>query len=183
MGGVALAMEEGTAQLVFQLHDRPRQRRLGDVALLRRPREVELLRHRQKIADLMHLHLMARSATPSLVDRPDNKPIAPARQGCRRRRCAASDPAAPALFPNCAVLRPRDIPVATLALSASADRSTEKRLCQMARLGYFTTRSEESRCPTIAAGELPERVDLLLVHCLNRSAPATISTYAIYASL
>ena len=51
-----LAMEQQAAELLFQQLDRPRQRRLGDVALLGGLGEVQLIRDGQEITDLMHLH-------------------------------------------------------------------------------------------------------------------------------
>src|SRR5262249_49218015 len=43
-------------KLAFELLDRTRERRLRHVALFRRAREVQFLRDRKKIADLMHFH-------------------------------------------------------------------------------------------------------------------------------
>src|ERR1043166_9244928 len=57
MGVSTLAVEQQAAQLLLEQLDGAGQRRLGDVALLGRAGEVELVCHRQKIADLMHLHL------------------------------------------------------------------------------------------------------------------------------
>jgi len=57
-GEVALAAEQLAAKLLLEPLDRARQRRLGNVALLRRPREVERARRTEKIADLVHFHRM-----------------------------------------------------------------------------------------------------------------------------
>src|SRR5690348_7911457 len=51
-----LAAEQVAAKLRLEQLDRARQRRLRDIALLRRAREVRRARDRQEIADLMHLH-------------------------------------------------------------------------------------------------------------------------------
>ncbi len=56
MGELALAPQEQPAQLLFELLDRAGQRRLRDMALLGRPREIQGVGDRQEIADLMHLH-------------------------------------------------------------------------------------------------------------------------------
>jgi hypothetical protein len=56
MGVSALAVEERSAQLVLQLLDRTRQRRLAYVALLGGSGEVQRPRQGDEIADLLHLH-------------------------------------------------------------------------------------------------------------------------------
>jgi hypothetical protein len=56
VGVLPLAMEQQAAQFLFQLLDRARQRRLGHVALLRGPREIEASGDREEVPDLMHLH-------------------------------------------------------------------------------------------------------------------------------
>jgi len=60
----ALAREQQAAQLGFDLLDRPRQRRLGDVAFVGRAGEVQRPADRQKIADFVKFHP---SACPSLA--------------------------------------------------------------------------------------------------------------------
>src|SRR5262245_40471212 len=54
----ALAVEKLAAELFFKQLDGTGQRRLGNVALLRRPGEIELLGDREKVSDLVHLHRM-----------------------------------------------------------------------------------------------------------------------------
>ena len=56
MGLVALAVEEPPAELGLQRLDGARQRRLGDVAALRRAGEIQLPRQGEEIANLLHLH-------------------------------------------------------------------------------------------------------------------------------
>src|SRR5215475_14967564 len=53
---VRLAREQQAAELILHFSDRARQGRLSNVACLRCPGEVECLAHREKIADLLHLH-------------------------------------------------------------------------------------------------------------------------------
>ena len=53
----ALPVKQRAAQLLLELLDRPRQRRPGDVASLRRAGEIQFLTDRQKVADLVHLHI------------------------------------------------------------------------------------------------------------------------------
>ena len=60
--GVSIALrpltaEQIAAKLAFQELDRARQRRLRDIALLRRAREIQRPRDGQKIPDLVHFHL------------------------------------------------------------------------------------------------------------------------------
>jgi hypothetical protein len=50
------ASEQGATELGFQKLDRARKRRLCDMALPRRLREVQLLADRKKISDLMDFH-------------------------------------------------------------------------------------------------------------------------------
>ena len=51
-----LAAKEVAAEFRFELLDRPRQRRLRDVALVGGAREVEHARDREEVANLMHPH-------------------------------------------------------------------------------------------------------------------------------
>jgi hypothetical protein len=53
---VALTGEQQAAQLVFHLLNRPRQRRLADVAHLGSLGEVQRLAERQEITDFMQFH-------------------------------------------------------------------------------------------------------------------------------
>ena len=53
---IALAVEELAAQLVLQVDDCPRQRRLRDVSPLGSAREIERVTHREKVANLVHFH-------------------------------------------------------------------------------------------------------------------------------
>ena len=50
------APEQVAAELGFELLDRPRQRRLGHVALVGGAREIQHARDRQEVANLMHFH-------------------------------------------------------------------------------------------------------------------------------
>jgi hypothetical protein len=59
MSEVALPPQQKPAQFLLKLLDRSRQGGLRHIALLGGAREVERLRHRQKIADLVHLHSAA----------------------------------------------------------------------------------------------------------------------------
>jgi hypothetical protein len=52
----AVPDEQRHAQLVFQLADLPRQRRLRDVEPLRRPREVPLFRYRDERPQMSKIH-------------------------------------------------------------------------------------------------------------------------------
>ena len=64
--GRAFAPEQVAAQFRLELLDRPRQRRLGDVALVGRAREIQHPRDGEEVAYLMHLHdRAARSAWPA----------------------------------------------------------------------------------------------------------------------
>src|SRR5215472_11038830 len=56
MGQLALAPQQQAPKLLLELLDCSRQRRLRDIAQLRRPREVQGIGHRQKVADLVHFH-------------------------------------------------------------------------------------------------------------------------------
>ena len=56
MGVAALAVEQGAAELMLELLDGARQGRLADVALLRRPREIQRPGKRDEIAHLLHFH-------------------------------------------------------------------------------------------------------------------------------
>ena len=56
MGVCSLAIYEGAAELLLEKLDGPGERRLGDIASLGRPGEVELLAQGEEIPDLMHLH-------------------------------------------------------------------------------------------------------------------------------
>ena len=51
-------MEEFAPEFRLQRLDRPGERRLGNTAILRRPREVERPGQGQKIPNLMHFHGM-----------------------------------------------------------------------------------------------------------------------------
>jgi len=55
----ALAIEQRAAELELQKLDGADERGRADAALLRRLGEVQVLRRRQKIADLVHLHARA----------------------------------------------------------------------------------------------------------------------------
>ncbi len=54
--GGTFAPEKVAAEFGLQLFDRPRQRRLRDIALVGGAREVEHARDREEVANLMHLH-------------------------------------------------------------------------------------------------------------------------------
>ena len=56
VGEMALAPEQEPAELLLELLDRARQRRLGDVAVLGGAGEVQRLADREEVADLMHFH-------------------------------------------------------------------------------------------------------------------------------
>ena len=56
MGEVALAAEQQPADLVLELLDGAAQRRLGDIALLRRAREIARFADGQEIPDVMNVH-------------------------------------------------------------------------------------------------------------------------------
>lgn len=51
-----LAIEQGAAKFMFQLLDGARERRLGHVTHFGRAREIERLRERHEIANLLHFH-------------------------------------------------------------------------------------------------------------------------------
>ena len=59
MGIGALAVKQRAAELLFQLLDGARQRRLRNVRPFRGAREVQFLAQRQEVADLMHFHRAA----------------------------------------------------------------------------------------------------------------------------
>jgi hypothetical protein len=54
--GWTLAAEQVTAKLSLKLLDCPRQRWLGDIALVSSTREIERSRDREEIPNLMHFH-------------------------------------------------------------------------------------------------------------------------------
>ena len=54
--GRPLAAEQVAAKFGLELLDRPRQRRLGDVALVGGAREIQRPRDGEEISDLMHFH-------------------------------------------------------------------------------------------------------------------------------
>ncbi len=54
--GRTLAAEKIAAEFCLELLDRPRQRRLGDVARVGGAGEVEHTRDGEEVANLMHLH-------------------------------------------------------------------------------------------------------------------------------
>jgi len=54
--GRAFAAKKIAAEFCLKLLDRPRQRRLGDIALIRGAGEVEHTRDGEEVANLMHLH-------------------------------------------------------------------------------------------------------------------------------
>jgi len=56
LGLRTLAPEQVSAELTFELADGAGEGRLGDVALLGGPREIERSRHGEEVADLMHFH-------------------------------------------------------------------------------------------------------------------------------
>src|SRR5581483_2270185 len=56
MGIAAFTMDKGSAELVLQVPDRPRQGRLRDVAALGGAGEVERIGERQKVANLVNFH-------------------------------------------------------------------------------------------------------------------------------
>ena len=61
----AFAPKQIAAEFGFKLLDRPRQRRLGDVAIVSGAREVQQPRDGEEIADLMHLHDRAALICPA----------------------------------------------------------------------------------------------------------------------
>src|SRR5829696_6243905 len=85
----ALAVEQRAAELALEKLDRPRQRRLRDVAALGGAGEVQFLGDRQEIADLVHLH--------SVVPRPPHRA---ASQSAPRIRNPAPDVPHPLAGPN-----------------------------------------------------------------------------------
>ena len=56
MGVAAFAVEQRAAELMLELLDGAGQRRLADVALLRRAREIQRVGKRNEIAHLLHFH-------------------------------------------------------------------------------------------------------------------------------
>ena len=56
---LALAAQQQAAELLLEKLDRAGQGRLRDVALLGGAGEIQRVRDRQKVADLMHLHAPA----------------------------------------------------------------------------------------------------------------------------
>ena len=52
-------MKQGTAELLLEQLDGPRQRRLRNIAPLRRSGEIQFLGDREEVADLMHFHATA----------------------------------------------------------------------------------------------------------------------------
>jgi hypothetical protein len=56
MGVPPLPTKQGPAEFVLQLLDGAGQRRLADIRLLCRPREIQRPRQREEVADLLHLH-------------------------------------------------------------------------------------------------------------------------------
>src|SRR4051812_30279375 len=68
--GGSFAAKQIAAEFCLELLDRPRQRWLGDVALVGGAREVEHTRDSQEVANLMHLH----GRTPDRIIEP-NYPI------------------------------------------------------------------------------------------------------------
>ena len=54
-----LAVEQRPAELALEKLDRPRQRRLRDVAALRGAREIQFLGDGEEVANLVHLHRLA----------------------------------------------------------------------------------------------------------------------------
>ena len=52
----AFAAKQVAAEFGLELLDRPRQRRLGDIARVRGARKIEQLRDGEEIANLMHFH-------------------------------------------------------------------------------------------------------------------------------
>ena len=55
-GEAGIAFEKLHVQLIFQLADLPGQGLLGDVEALGRPCHVHLLRHRQKVLQILKVH-------------------------------------------------------------------------------------------------------------------------------
>src|SRR6516165_2657420 len=56
VGEAALAVDQRSPKLLFELLDRASERRLRDVAPLSGPREVQRLAKRNKVADLVQFH-------------------------------------------------------------------------------------------------------------------------------
>ena len=92
----ALAPQQQSAELLFELLDGARQRRLRDVALFGRAREVQRVGDRQKIADLVHLHQMT---VPAFAFRRKVRPRLGA-LGAHRRH--ASNRSETGISPGCA---------------------------------------------------------------------------------
>ena len=78
-----LAKEQVAAELVFELLDGARQRRLRDIALIRRTREILRACDRQKVADLVHFHREIRRQNRMLrhTDMPHSRASKFARNG------------------------------------------------------------------------------------------------------
>ena len=101
------ALEQLRAELLFQLLDRHRQRRLADEAALRRPAEAPLLRDRDQVAQLVEGHAALLRGTRANFA-PDFRMLEPERDGCFEvaqleaavvARALVSDRPAPALRP------------------------------------------------------------------------------------
>ena len=60
-----LAVEQRPAELALEKLDRPRQRRLRDVAALGGAREVQFLGDGEEVADLVHLHRLRSLGRPA----------------------------------------------------------------------------------------------------------------------
>ena len=70
------ALEQPRAELLLELLDRHRQRRLADEALLRRAAEAALLRDRDEVAQLVQRHrLAAASAAVAQEARRSPRPV------------------------------------------------------------------------------------------------------------
>src|SRR5215470_5446846 len=84
MRELALAAQQQPAELILELLDCARQGRLRHIAELCRPREVQRVRYRQEVADLMHFHagklprfaISHKSQQRECSLRPHNKPRA-----------------------------------------------------------------------------------------------------------
>ncbi|KCB29246.1 hypothetical protein L541_0563 [Bordetella hinzii CA90 BAL1384] len=64
-GAMAVTLEEPDAQIILQLADGSRQRRLFDVKSLRSTGKVEFLRHGDEIPDMAHQHRCAPESRPA----------------------------------------------------------------------------------------------------------------------
>src|SRR5229473_7128940 len=88
----AFAVEHRPAELLLEQLDRARQRGLRNVAPLRRAGEIQLLRDRYKIADLMHFHRSCpaasrrRRAEAFCLPQAEPSPRPESRAGARRWR-------------------------------------------------------------------------------------------------